>query len=70
MKLFIYHGGLLGIFEAVRSGVPIVGIPCYGDQARNIAAIQAFGAGEKIDVSDLTYENINKIVNKVLNDLR
>lgn len=68
VKLFIYHGGLLGILEAVRGGVPVVGIPVYGDQARNIAAIEAAGAGVKIDIHDLTYENIFSAVNRVLSD--
>lgn len=70
MKLFIYHGGLLGILEAMRGGVPIVGIPVYGDQARNIASIKAVGAGEKLDLSDLNYENIYNTVSKVLNNAR
>ena len=44
--------------EAASSGVPVVGIPVFGDQPRNMAAVEANGAGIKIDLHDLTYENI------------
>jgi len=32
VKLFITHGGLLGTTEAIVEGVPILGIPIFGDQ--------------------------------------
>lgn len=32
VKMFITHGGLLGTTEAVAEGVPVLGIPIFGDQ--------------------------------------
>jgi glucuronosyltransferase len=32
VKLFISHGGYLGSTEAVSEGIPILGLPMYGDQ--------------------------------------
>ena len=32
VKLFISHGGYLGTTEATSEGVPILGLPIYGDQ--------------------------------------
>lgn len=68
VKLFITHGGLLSITEAVSSGVPLVGIPVYGDQPFNMAAAEANGVGIKLDINDLTYENIFNAVHTVLSD--
>lgn len=38
-KLFISHCGLGGVNEAKFHGVPILGMPVFGDQPRNLAAI-------------------------------
>ncbi|XP_003700629.2 UDP-glucosyltransferase 2 [Megachile rotundata] len=35
-KAFITHGGLMGLQESVHFGVPLVGIPLYGDQHGNL----------------------------------
>lgn len=32
VKLFITHGGLLGTTEAIVEGVPVLGLPIFGDQ--------------------------------------
>jgi len=32
VKLFITHGGLLGTTEAIIEGVPVLGLPIFGDQ--------------------------------------
>lgn len=68
VKLFITHGGLLSITEAVSFGVPVVGIPVYGDQHRNMAAVEAAGVGMKININDLNFENIFHAVHTILND--
>ncbi|VVC34037.1 Baculovirus FP protein,UDP-glucuronosyl/UDP-glucosyltransferase [Cinara cedri] len=36
VKLFISHGGISGVYEAVDAGVPVVGFPLCVDQYRNI----------------------------------
>ncbi|KAG5670631.1 hypothetical protein PVAND_000879 [Polypedilum vanderplanki] len=35
VKAYICHGGLLGTTEAVYEGVPVLGIPIFGDQKTN-----------------------------------
>lgn len=54
MKLFISHGGMSGIYEAIDSGVPVLGIPLFFDQPRNIANLVYWGAGIMLDYKTLT----------------
>ncbi|XP_065216418.1 UDP-glycosyltransferase UGT5-like [Planococcus citri] len=70
IKLFISHGGALGLNEAVFEGVPIIGIPFYGDQKMNIKTIQAAGAGELLWYNDITAEHVLEKIKTVLNNKR
>lgn len=45
VRLFLGHGGLLGVTEAVHCGVPSVLMPIYGDQFLNAAAVENRGMG-------------------------
>ncbi|XP_017781625.1 PREDICTED: UDP-glucuronosyltransferase 2B15-like [Nicrophorus vespilloides] len=36
IKLFITHGGLLSTIESIHHGVPMIGIPMFGDQNSNV----------------------------------
>jgi glucuronosyltransferase len=60
------HGGLLSIQEAVARGVPIVGIPVYGDQYYNLAKILSAGIGIKLDFENITTVAVLWAVNEVL----
>lgn len=68
MKLFITHGGALGINEAVYEGVPIIGIPFYADQMSNIKTMINFGVGETLPYSDITTENFLDKIKTVINN--
>lgn len=58
MVAFYSHCGLLSTTEAVYHGVPIVGMPVFGDQPANAAAIEESGFGVQIPIADLTKENL------------
>ncbi|CAH2041369.1 unnamed protein product, partial [Iphiclides podalirius] len=64
---FYSHCGLLGVTEAVYHGVPIVGMPIYGDQPVNAAAVEESGFGVKINMHDVTKENLLQKFKTVLN---
>ena len=70
MKLFISHGGLLGTSEAVYEGVPILGIPVFGDQRSNIKQIEANGAGEILDYTEISEEVVYDKISRLLSDPR
>ncbi|KAI4462083.1 UDP-glucosyltransferase [Holotrichia oblita] len=66
LKLFITHGGLLSIIESLYRGVPVVGIPVFGDQRMNIANAVIRGQGVMIPYGKLSEEKLLNAVNEVL----
>ncbi|KAK5645033.1 hypothetical protein RI129_006333 [Pyrocoelia pectoralis] len=68
VKLFITHGGLLSIIEAVYHGVPIVCVPVFGDQMMNTATTEVGGYGKGVHYETLTEESFGNAVNEVLNN--
>ncbi|KAI6196355.1 UDP-glucuronosyltransferase [Aphelenchoides besseyi] len=55
MKVFITHGGANSLSESSYAGVPMIGIPLFGDQNRNTINIEERGLGLR-----LTKDKINK----------
>ncbi|KAB0793748.1 hypothetical protein PPYR_13368 [Photinus pyralis] len=70
IKLFVTHGGLLSVIEAIYHGVPVVGIPVFGDQEMNMAVAEADGYGKLLRFSDLTEETFRTALTEVLNNDR
>ncbi|KAM7360202.1 UDP-glycosyltransferase UGT5-like [Cochliomyia hominivorax] len=69
VKLFFGHGGKGGITEAKFYGVPMVGLPIFGDQPMNMVEVVHKGYGLSIDHDKpLTEEVISETVTEVLNN--
>ncbi|XP_065370886.1 UDP-glycosyltransferase UGT5-like [Calliphora vicina] len=67
VKLFFGHGGKGGITEAKFYGVPMVGLPIFGDQPMNMVEVVNKGYGLSIDnEKPLTEEIIYETVTEVL----
>jgi Glycosyl transferases, related to UDP-glucuronosyltransferase len=64
------HGGLLGAIEAVHVGVPMVGIPMFGDQHTNMKMVEAAGMGIILRYEDITKDNVLKALRTVLDNSR
>ncbi|HMF74843.1 MAG TPA: glycosyltransferase [Bryobacteraceae bacterium] len=63
--LCITHAGLNTALEALAQGVPMVAIPIGYDQPGVAARIAHHGAGEFIEVEDLTVEGLSELIQKV-----
>ncbi|XP_047272133.1 UDP-glucuronosyltransferase 2A3 isoform X2 [Homo sapiens] len=67
-KAFITHGGMNGIYEAIYHGVPMVGVPIFGDQLDNIAHMKAKGAAVEINFKTMTSEDLLRALRTVITD--
>lgn len=67
-KLFIGHGGLLGVQEAVSCGVPLLGVPMFADQSMNIAELRDKGMALELLYKDINKESFEEAVNSLLTD--
>ncbi|KAF5295475.1 hypothetical protein FQR65_LT10463 [Abscondita terminalis] len=70
VKLFISHGGLLSVIETVYHGVPLLGIPVFGDQDKNLNLVQKGGYGLSISYNELSESILINTINHLLNDTK
>ncbi|XP_019488775.1 PREDICTED: UDP-glucuronosyltransferase 2A3-like [Hipposideros armiger] len=67
-KAFLTHGGINGIYEAIYHGVPMVGVPIFGDQHDNIAHMKAKGAAVELNMNTMTSADMLSALRTVIND--
>ena len=70
VKVFITHGGLLGSTEAIYHGVPVIGIPIFGDQQLNMARAERAGYGLTVNYQNLTQDALTWALKEVLYDYK
>lgn len=70
IKLFITHGGLQSINEAIHAGVPMVGMPIFADQQHNVHRIVSKGCGLSLNYRNLDKTGFKKIINEVIENSR
>ncbi|XP_049767214.1 UDP-glycosyltransferase UGT5-like [Schistocerca cancellata] len=68
LKVFITHGGLLSTFEAVYHGVPVVGVPVFGDQELNMIRAEEKGYALRLQFNNLTAESFFWAITEVLHN--
>ncbi|EFA11928.2 UDP-glucuronosyltransferase 2C1-like Protein [Tribolium castaneum] len=66
LKLFITHGGLLSTIEALHHGVPVLGIPIFGDQKANIPNAVSSGYAVQLELADLDEATLTKALDEIL----
>ncbi|KAJ7413123.1 2-hydroxyacylsphingosine 1-beta-galactosyltransferase [Willisornis vidua] len=68
IKAFLSHGGLNSIFETMYHGVPVVGIPLFGDHYDTMTRVQAKGMGILLNWKTMTETALYEALVKVIND--
>ncbi|GJQ66556.1 hypothetical protein Trydic_g4539, partial [Trypoxylus dichotomus] len=68
VKLFISHGGMLGISEALYCAVPILGVPLFADQMLNIQNNVGKGIGIGIPYNEITENKLMDAIQSLLNN--
>ena len=68
IKLFISHCGNNGQYEALFHGVPMIGLPVFGDQMYNAARIHVKGFGIYFNVHDFTEDDLDAAISEILHN--
>lgn len=68
--LFVTHGGLLSLTEAVHYAVPAIGIPVFGDQHINVQTAIQKGFGLRVDMSLNIAEDLENTIREMLTNTR
>ncbi|PNF23046.1 UDP-glucuronosyltransferase 2B30 [Cryptotermes secundus] len=66
VRLFITHGGILSMQEAINRGVPLLGIPIFGDQSMNMRKAVSAGYGVMVEFSNVTEESLTWAIREIL----
>ena len=66
LKVFISHSGMMSTLESSWHGVPIVGIPLFMDQIRNLKKSENAGVAVKVDLQTITAEKLKLALLEVL----
>ncbi|CAH0555382.1 unnamed protein product [Brassicogethes aeneus] len=68
MIVFITHGGILSTTESIFYGVPMIGIPLFGDQRMNVARSVKNGHTIHLPLRDLNAETLQTAIDEILNN--
>lgn len=67
--VFISHGGLNSVSEALYYGVPVIAIPMSNDQPAVAKRVSELGAGLELNIADITPDLLLQTVNTICSDM-
>nr|UEN71111.1 UDP-glucosyltransferase 334AA3 [Meteorus pulchricornis] len=65
---FFTHGGLMSTQEAIHCGVPMIGVPLFGDQFLNIERYVHRKLAIRVDFDNLSQETLDAAFHEILNN--
>jgi len=68
VKLFISHGGISGVYKTVDAGVPVLGIPVFYDQPRNLENLVDAGMAILMNLDSVTEDTFMKAILELVNN--
>ncbi|CAN2391415.1 Glycosyltransferase family 28 C-terminal domain [Pristimantis euphronides] len=69
-RLLVTHGGMNSLMEAVYHGVPVLGIPLFGEQHENMVRIVAKNMGTLILPNEMKAEYFTDTMQEILHNSR
>ncbi|KAH8420882.1 hypothetical protein KR222_008312, partial [Zaprionus bogoriensis] len=66
VRLFINHGGMLSVIEAAHYGKPVLGLPAFFDQFRNVGYLIKHGVAEQLNCNKLTRQNFEMTIRRLM----
>ena len=70
VRAVLCHGGNGIVHEAAWYGLPIVGIPLFGDHFDNMLRVSKKGFGIELDFFEVTEESLYQAVTRVIQEPR
>ena len=67
-KAFVTHGGANGLYEAIHHGIPMIGIPLFGEQHDNIAHMVAKGAAVTLNIRKLSRSDLLNALKEIIDN--
>ncbi|XP_022209990.2 UDP-glucosyltransferase 2-like isoform X2 [Drosophila obscura] len=68
VKLFITHGGMLSTVESLHYGKPMLGLPCFYDQFRNMDHIRRMGLGLVLSLKEMSASDFKSALRRLLTE--
>ncbi|XP_063312924.1 UDP-glucuronosyltransferase 3A1-like [Pelobates fuscus] len=65
-RLLVTHGGMNSLMEAIYHGVPVLGIPLFGDQSDNMVRVKAKQMGTFIPVIEIKAEHLANTIRHII----
>ena len=66
VKVFVTHGGMMGIQESIYHATPMVSMPMFADQHKNAHRIQNQGIGIRILWEEATLEMFKDAILEIM----
>ncbi|XP_021017480.1 UDP-glucuronosyltransferase 2B17-like isoform X2 [Mus caroli] len=67
-KAFVTHGGANGVYEAIYHGIPMIGIPLFGEQHDNIAHMVAKGAAVTLNIRTMSRSDVLNALEEIIDN--
>ncbi|KAF5280450.1 hypothetical protein FQR65_LT03259 [Abscondita terminalis] len=65
VKVFLTQGGLQSMEESINGGVPLVGMPFFGDQPLNVAKMVNLGIAKQVNLATLDAQTLKQTIIEV-----